>query len=47
MLQHLICKTVSMLDVYTDCYIFLFWINLEAFSSTWCAVFAMWYLLRK
>lgn len=49
MLHHLICKTVSMLDVYIDCYIFCseLTVTLEAFSPTSCAIFAVWYSLRK
>lgn len=49
MLQHLICKTVSMIDAYIDCYIFCseLTVTLEAFSPTSCAIFAVWYLLRK
>lgn len=49
MLQHLICKTVSMLDVYIDCYIFCseLTVSLEAFSPTSCAIFAVRYLLGK
>lgn len=36
MLQHFICKTVSVLDVYIDCYIFCseLTVSLEAFSPT-------------
>lgn len=43
MLQHLICKTVPMLDVYIDCYIFCseLMVSLEAFSPNSCAILAV------